>query len=168
METMNVEDSPMKVEDSPMKVEDSPMNYVCDGVHEALKEFVNREAVYIYAPNNKRKLFTLEDKIDYLHKSTLSLDEYIRTYNLEYKWTRMIIKENFSYKQQKRFENSGLSLDEYIEKNNLYTATLTDSEKQDESNDTRMSDEDDNNNYDYANYNYNDDDDNDDNDSWGE
>jgi hypothetical protein len=109
---------------------DSPMDKVCDGVHEALEEFVSREAQYIYSPNDRRKLFSLEDREDFVRNSDLSVDEYIQKHNLEYKWKRLKIQENLTYKQQKRFENSELTLDEYIENNNLYTATITESEKE--------------------------------------
>jgi len=109
---------------------DSPMDKVCSGVSEALEEFVNREVQYIYSPNDRRKLFSLEDREDFVRNSDLSVDEYIQKHNLEYKWKRLNIKENFTYRQQNRFENSGLTLDEYIEKNDLYTATITESEKE--------------------------------------
>jgi hypothetical protein len=72
----------------------------------------------------------LEDREDFVRNSDLSVDEYIQKHNLEYKWKRLKIQENFTYKQQKRFENSELTLDEYIENNNLYTATITESEKE--------------------------------------
>ena len=111
--------------------QEPPMYNICNEATDALNEFINREYIYVYAPYDKTKLFTLEDKIDYLHNSTLSLDEYIKTHNLEYKWTRINIKDNFSYKQQKRFEKSGLSLDDYITKNNLYTSTISDSDVED-------------------------------------
>ena len=93
-----------------MKYTDSPLDNVCSGVKEILNEFISREAKYIYAPYNKRKMFTLKDKEDYLHNSNLSIDEYIQKHNLEYKWTRINIEENFTYKQMNRFKKSGLSL----------------------------------------------------------
>ena len=136
-----------------------PMDTVCNEVHTALQDFISREVLYIYAPYNKRKFFTLEDKEDFIHNSDKSLDEYILSNNLEYKWTRHNIRENFSYKQLKRFEKSGLTLDEYIEKNNLYEATLTDSDKETEY--IHYSDECDSN---YDNY----DSDNDSSEGWGE
>tara|TARA_A100001015_G_scaffold224903_2_gene253747 strand:+ start:1575 stop:1985 length:411 start_codon:yes stop_codon:yes gene_type:complete len=105
------------------------MNNVCSEVHEILNDFIRREAMYIYSPYNKLKFFTLVDKDDFIHNSDKSIDEYILSHNLEYKWTRLNIKDNFSYKQLKRFEKSELSLDEYIKKHNLYEATLTDSDK---------------------------------------
>ena len=156
----------------------TPMRYICNEVQDMLTDFINREAKYIYAPYNKRRLFTLEDKDDYLRNSTLSIDEYIVKYNLEYKWKRQNIKDNFSYKQQKRFEKSGLSLDEYIEKNNLYTSSIT-SDKNDNlcEIDILSYSSDDNNDYDdydndYDNNDYDDYDNDYDNDyddnSWGE
>ena len=143
---------------------ESPMNYVCSQVKESISEFINREATYIYSSYDKRKLFSLEDREDFVRNSTLSVDEYIIKYNLEYKWKRMNIKENFSYKQQKRFEKSGMTLDEYIESNDLYTSTIT-SDKETESNEIDLSmmyeDDEDNDYYDYS-------DDDDDDDGWGD
>lgn len=157
----------------------SPMEHISDIVQDALNEFINRESTYIYSEYNKRKLFSLEDKEDYLHNSNLSIDEYIQKHNLEYKWSRLNIQENFTYKQQKQFKNSGLSLDEFIEKKNLYTATITGNDEN-ESNEIDMyinyDDDDDytdyysdnfyldDNDYDYID---NDDDDDDINDGWG-
>jgi hypothetical protein len=143
-----------------IEIPDSPMNYVCSQVKEALSEFINREATYIYSSYDKRKLFSLENREDFVKNSILSVDEYIIKHNLEYKWKRMNIKENFSYKQQKRFEKSGMTLDEYIESNDLYTSTIT-SDKETESNeiDLLMIYEDDGDDY----YDYSDDD----NDGWG-
>ena len=112
------------METEKIKLPNSPMNHVCDEVHVVLKEFISREAEYIYSPNDRRKLFSLEDREDFVRNSTMSVDEYIQKYNLEYTWQRMNIKENFSYKQQKRFERRGLSLDEYIEYNKLDSATI--------------------------------------------
>ena len=100
------------------------MNNVCDEVHSALEDFISREAKYIYSPNDRRKMFSLEDKEDFVRNSNLSVDEYIQKHNLEYKWKRNVIQENFTYKQRKKFEKSGLSLDDYIEVNNLYSATI--------------------------------------------
>ena len=155
----------------------SPMEHISNIVQDALNEFINREATYIYSEYNKRKLFSLEDKEDYLHNSNLSIDEYIQKHNLEYKWSRLNIQENFTYKQQKQFKNSGLSLDEFIEKKNLYTATITGNEENEsnESNEIDMyinydddyTDYSDNfyledNDYDYI------DNDDDINDGWGE
>ena len=143
-----------------IKLPDSPMNHVCDEVHLALKEFISREAVYIYSPNDRRKLFSLEDREDFVRNSTLSVDEYIQKHNLEYKWKRLNIQENFSYKQQKRFEKSGLSLDDYIEANNLYSATIF---GEDDSNEINLSENEDDGYFDDA-YEYSDDD----NDGWGD
>ena len=108
-----------------LKYTESPMDSVAEGVHEILKEFINREAQYIYSSYDKRKLFSLKDKEDYLHNSVLSVEEYIVEHNLEYKWKRENIRENMSYRQQKRFEKSKMTLDEYIDANDLYTATIT-------------------------------------------
>ena len=77
------------------------MDTICNEVHTALQDFISREVLYIYAPYNKRKFFTLEDKEDFIHNSDKSLDEYILSNNLEYKWTRHNIRDNFSYKQYK-------------------------------------------------------------------
>jgi hypothetical protein len=145
-----------------MKYTDSPLNNLCSGVKEILNEYISREANYIYAPYNKRKMFTLKDKEDYLHNSNLSIDEYIHKYNLEYKWTRINIQDNFTYKQLKRFKKSGLSLDEYIEKYNLYSSTLSESEQEDNINSLNLFGIRENDEYDYADY-YDDD-----IDSWGE
>lgn len=151
-----------------IKLHDSPMNYVCSQVKKALSEFINREGIYIYSSYDKRKLFSLEDREDFVRNSILSVDEYIKKYNLEYKWKRINIKENFSYKQQKRFERSGLTLDEYIESNDLYTSTITD-DRETESNEIDMllmygnRNEDVEDDY-YAGYG----DDDDDNDGWGD
>ena len=143
---------------------DSPMNHVCSQVKESLSEFINREATYIYSSFEKRKLFSLEDREDFVRNSVLSVDEYIIKHNLEYKWKRMNIKENFSYKQQKRFEKSGMTLDEYIESNDLYTSTIT-SDKETESNEIDLlmmyEDDEDEDYYDYS-------DDDDDDDGWGD
>jgi hypothetical protein len=108
-----------------LKYTEFPMDSVAEGVHEILKEFINREAQYIYSSYDKRKLFSLKDKEDYLHNSVLSVEEYIVEHNLEYKWKRENIRENMSYRQQKRFEKSKMTLDEYIDANDLYTATIT-------------------------------------------
>ena len=108
----------------------------------------------------------MEDKEDYLRNSDLSVEEYIVKHNLEYKWKRINIQENMSYKQQKRFEKSQMTLDEYIDANDLYTATIT--------NDTESSefdiyniddDEDDVDDYEYE-YEY--DDEYSDIDGWGD
>lgn len=143
-----------------MKYTDSPLDNVCSGVKEILNEFISREAKYIYAPYNKRKMFTLKDKEDYLHNSNLSIDEYIQKHNLEYKWTRINIKENFTYKQMKRFKKSGLSLDEYIEKHNLYSSTLSESDPEEVINSPDFFGIHDDEEYEYDEY-YDDD-------SWGE
>ena len=141
-----------------------PMNNICNEVQNILTEFISREAMYIYSPYDKRKFFNLVDKDNFVHNSTASIDEYILSHNLEYKWSRQNIKENFSYKQLKRFEKSGLSLDEYIKKNNLYEATLTDSDKELESIENNMENYDDYDlEYDLVYDNYSDS-----NDSWGE
>ena len=108
-----------------LKYTESPMDSVAEGVHEILKEFINREAQYIYSSYDKRKLFSLKDKEEYIHNSVLSVEEYIVKHNLEYKWKRENIRENMSYRQQKRFEKSKMTLDEYIDANDLYTATIT-------------------------------------------
>ena len=105
------------------------MENICSEVVQILNDFVNREVVYIYSPYNKRKFFTLEDKEDFIHNSDKTIDEYILAHNLEYKWSRQNIKDNFTYKQLKQFNNSNLSLDDFITKYNLYNATLTDSDK---------------------------------------
>ena len=105
-------------------------------------------------------MFSLEDREDFIRNSTLSVDEYIQKYNLEYKWKRNVIKGNFTYKQQKRFEKSGLSLDDYIEANNLYSATII---SEDDSNEMFLSENED----DYGNYN-DIDEYSDDNDGWGD
>lgn len=143
-----------------IKLPDSPMNYICEEVHKALNKFISREAVYIYSPNDRRKLFSLEDREDFVRNSTLSVDEYIQKHNLEYKWKRMNIQKNFSYKQQKRFEKSGLSLDDYIEANNLYSATIF---GEDDSNEIYLSENEDDDYFDDA-YEYSDDD----TDGWGD
>ena len=148
-----------------IKLPDSPMNHVCEEVHKALNEFISREAVYIYSPNDRRKLFSLEDRENFVRNSTLSVDEYIQKHNLEYKWKKINIQENFTYKQQKRFEKSGLSLDDYIEANNLYSATIF---GEDDSNELKLSEDED-----YYDYDDDDDDDvyeysDDDNDGWGD
>ena len=122
-----------------IKLNDSPINHVCEEVKEALNEFISREAIYIYSPNDRRKLFSLEDREDFVRNSTLSVDEYIQKNNLEYKWKKANIQENFTYKQKKRFEKSGLSLDDYIEANNLYSATIF---GEDDSNEINLSEED--------------------------
>ena len=137
-----------------------PMNHVCSEVHDILNEFISREVMYIYSPYNKLKFFTLADKEDFIHNSDASIDEYILSHNLEYKWTRLNIKENFSYKQLKRFEKSGLSLDEYITKYNLYEATLTDSDIEHDCTENSADE------YNYVDLDYNDYSDS--NDSWGE
>jgi hypothetical protein len=142
-----------------IKLPDSPMNHVCDEVHTAINEFISRETVYIYSPNDRRKLFSLEDREDFVRNSTLSVDEYIQKYNLEYKWKRLNIQENFSYKQQKRFEKSGLSLDDYIEDNNLYSATIF---GEDDSNEMYLLDDEEYDDY----YEYSNDDNDDD--GWGD
>ena len=148
-----------------IKLSDSPMDYVCEEVHTALKEFISREAQYIYSPNDRRKMFSLEDKEDFVRNSNLSIDEYIQKHNLEYKWKRNVIQTNFTYKQQKKFEKSGLSLDDYIETNNLYSATII---REDDSNEIFLSDNEDDYNY----YDIDDIDDideySDDNDGWGD
>lgn len=148
-----------------IKLPDSPMNHVCEEVHKALNEFISREAVYIYSPNDRRKLFSLEDREDFVRNSTLSVDEYIQKHNLEYKWKKVNIQENFTYKQQKRFETSGLSLDDYIESNNLYSATIF---GEDDSNELKLPEDEDEDYYDdYSDddmYEYSDDD----NDGWGD
>ena len=51
-------------------IPENPMYNICSEVNDALNKFINREYIYVYAPYNKTKLFTLEDKIDYLHNST--------------------------------------------------------------------------------------------------
>ena len=62
---------------------DSPMDKVCSGVNEALEEFVSREVQYIYSPNDRRKLFSLEDREDFVRNSDLSVDEYIQKHNMK-------------------------------------------------------------------------------------
>lgn len=149
-----------------LKYTDSPMNYVAEEVHNILTEFINREAQYIYSSYDKRKLFSLEDKEDYLRNSVLSIDEYIVKHNLEYKWKRENIRENMSYKQQKRFEKSNMTLDEYIDANDLYTATIT---NDNESSEIDMYNSDEYDEYDnYDNYDYDDYDEYSDNDGWGD
>lgn len=145
-----------------MNYTDSPLDNMCSGVKEILNEYISREANYIYAPYNKRKMFTLKDKDDYLHNSNLSIDEYIHKHNLEYKWTRINIEENFTYKQLKRFKKSGLSLDEYIEKYNLYSSTLSESDTEEHINSPDFFGIQDDEECEYGDY-YDDD-----NDSWGE
>ena len=143
-----------------IKLSDSPMDYVCEEVHTALKEFMSREVLFIYSPNDRRRMFSLEDREDFVRNSTLSVDDYIQKHNLEYKWKRNVIQTNFTYKQQKRFEKSGLSLDDYIEANNLYSATII---SEDDSNEMFLSENED----DYGNYN-DIDEYSDDNDGWGD
>ena len=63
---------------------ESPMNYVCSQVKEAISDFINREATYIYSSYDKRKLFSLKDREDFVRNSTLSVDEYIIKHNLDY------------------------------------------------------------------------------------
>ena len=102
-----------------IKINDSPMDYVCEEVTESLKSFISREHEYIYAPDNKRKLFTLSNKADFVHRSLLSIDDYIKSHNLEYEWRRLHIQETFTYKQRKEFQNSKLTLAEFVDKYHL-------------------------------------------------
>ena len=151
------------METEKIKLPNSPMNHVCDEVHVVLKEFISREAEYIYSPNDRRKLFSLEDREDFVRNNTMSVDEYIQKHNLEYKWKRMNIQANLSYKQQKIFEKSGLSLDDYIEANNLYSATIF---GEDDSNELKLTEDDYEEYEDYEDdtYEYSDND----NDGWGD
>ena len=134
------------------------MENICSEVVEILNDFVNREVVYIYSPYNKRKLFTLKDKEDFIHNSDNTINEYILAHNLEYKWSRQNIKDNFTYKQLKQYNNSNLSLDDFITKYNLYNATITDSDKYDFDKELHHSEDD---SFDDSYYNS-------ENDSWGE
>ena len=134
------------------------MENICSEVVEILNDFVNREVVYIYSPYNKRKFFTLEDKEDFIHNNDNTIDGYILAHNLEYKWSRQNIKDNFTYKQLKQFNNSNLSLDDFITKYNLYNATITDSDKDDFNEEMYHSGDD---SFDDSYYNS-------ENDSWGE
>ena len=143
------------------------MTTICSEANKLIDEFINREAIYIYSPNSKRKFFTLEDKEDFVHNSDATIDEYILKHNLEYKWTRQYIKDTFTYKQMKHFNNSNLSLDEYIKKYNLYESTFQNDNDNNNDNDNEfdyemhynLHDTGDENSYDslYS-----------DNDSWGE
>ena len=151
-----------------LKYMDYPMEYVAEGVHETLNEFINREAQYIYSSYDKRKLFSLEDKEDYLRNSDLSVEEYIVKHNLEYKWKRLNIQENMSYKQQKRFEKSQMTLDEYIDANDLYTATITNDTESSEFDIYNIDDEDDVDDEDDYEYEYEYDDEYSDIDGWGD
>ena len=78
------------------------------------------------------------------------------------------IRETFSYKQEKNFQRSGLTLDEYIEKHNLFDHLNTDVDDNGD-NDDIISD-----NNDYNNLNDDDDDeyiefsDNDESTGWGD
>ena len=92
---------------------------ICNEVRNILHEFVDRDRLYMYSPYYKRKLFTSEDYQDFLHKSTLTIDDYIKIHNLHYKWKRRHIREHFTYKQEREFQNSELSLDNYVDKHHL-------------------------------------------------
>ena len=102
-----------------VKLIDGTTNIMGDTVHDILKEFIQREMVYYYCDPHKRKLFTLEESQHFIHNSTLSIDNYIKKYNLEYKWKRRHIRQHFTYRQERDFQRSDLTLDEYVEKNKL-------------------------------------------------
>ena len=147
-------------------INEYPLDYVCDEVTQSLVNFVSREHEYIYAPDNKRKLFTLADKEEFVHKSSLSIDEYIKVHNLEYEWRRLHIKETFTYKQRQAFRNSDLTLEEFVDKHHLCDKP---NPKHNSRNYTDTSDSD----ASYDNCNEDDEDDGDDEDgesvdSWGE
>lgn len=101
----------------------------CDEVGNILNEFISREYEYYYSSTEQRKLFTLEDREDFIHnpkKAYMNIQQYIDHHNLENKWIRLHIRETFSYKQEQHFRRSGLTLDEYIEKHNLFEHLNTD------------------------------------------
>jgi hypothetical protein len=95
----------------------------CDEVGNILNEFISREYEYYYSSSEQRKLFTLEDREDFIRnpkKAHMDIQKYIVHHNLENKWIRLHIRETFNYNQEKNFRKSGLTLDEYIEKYNLF------------------------------------------------
>ena len=98
---------------------------ICDEVMEILQEFQLREMEYIYSPNEKRKLFTLEQADEFRHRSTLSLDEFIEQHNLQDQYNKRELRKSFTNKQEREFENSNLSLDEFIDKYNINLSYCT-------------------------------------------
>jgi hypothetical protein len=101
----------------------------CDEVGDILNEFISREYEYYYSSSGQRKLFTLKDREDFIRnpkKAYMNIQQYIDHHKLENKWIRLHIRETFSYKQEKHFRRSGLTLDEYIEKYNMFEHLNTD------------------------------------------
>lgn len=99
---------------------ESLSSMVCNEVIELLQEFQSKEAEYIYSSYNKRKLFTLEDKNDFIRNHVnLSVDEYIKKFQLQDKYNRNELKESLSNTQSRNFKNSNMTINEFIGESNI-------------------------------------------------